>query len=294
MDPKISVVINTLNEEQNIERAIKSVNWADEIIVCDMYSKDKTIEVAKKMGAKVFFHKWADYVEPARNFALSKASNDWILVLDPDEEIQESLAEKLREITWKMKEVDYVRLPRKNLIFGHFMQASMWWPDYNIRFFKKDKVKWGNQIHRPPEVVGQGLDLPANEKYAIIHSSYETISEFIQRMDRYTTIQARELNKEGYKFKWVDLFEKPLNEFLSRFFANKGYQDGLHGLSLSLLQAFSFLAVYLKVWEKLKFKEQEIDLSEFKNEVQVNGKKIEYWFKDENRNLLKKLYKIFK
>ena len=102
------------------------------------------------------------------------------------------------------------------------------------------------------------------------------------------------MNKEGYKFKWVDLFEKPLNEFLSRFFANKGYQDGLHGLSLSLLQAFSFLAVYLKVWEKLKFKEQEIDLSEFKNEVQVNGKKIEYWFKDENRNLLKKLYKIFK
>lgn len=294
MENKISVVINTLNEEKYIEKVMKSVNWADEIIVCDMYSEDKTAEIAKKLGAKVFFHKREDYVEPARNFAVSKASNDWILVLDPDEEIPGSLAERLMDTASKMREIDYVRLPRRNLIFNHFMQASMWWPDYNIRFFKKNRVKWGNLIHRPPETFGQGLDLPVDEKYAIVHKNYDSISDFIKRMDRYTSVQAAELGKGEYQFKWQDLLGRPLGEFLSRFFAGHGYKDGLHGLALSLLQAFSFLVVYLKVWENLKFKELKIDLSEFKNEAQVDGKEIDYWLKNENRNLLKEIFKIFK
>ena len=276
---KISAVINTLNEEKNIDRAIKSVKFADEIIVCDMHSEDKTVEIAKNLGAKIFFHKKEEYVEPARNFAISKASNEWILILDADEEVPESLRERLIEISSKMKQIDYVRIPRKNLIFGHFMQASMWWPDYNIRFFKKGKIKWGDKIHRPPQAFGQGLDLPADEKYALIHHNYETISQFLQRMDRYTTIQAEEFKKEGKKFDWKDLFEKPLNEFLSRFFANKGYKDGLHGLGLSFLQAFSFLVVYLKLWERNKFLEQEIDLNEVENQKNRSGEAIDYWLK---------------
>lgn len=302
MVSKISVVINTLNEAQSIEKVIKSVSWADELIICDMYSDDKTVEITKKAGAKVFFHKREDFVESARNFAVSKASSDWILVLDPDEEIPASLADRLKDIASKMEEIDYVRIPRKNLIFGHFMQASMWWPDYNIRFFRKGKVKWSNLIHRPPEVIGNGLDLPAEEKYAIIHSNYSTISDFIKKMDRYTGIQAVELREEGYQFNWKDFFKKPLGEFLSRFFAGQGHKDGLHGLALSLLQAFSFLVVYLKVWEKLKFKEQEINLSELKEETQISGKAIEYWFKNgdqtsllfRNRNFFKKILKVFK
>ncbi len=240
MTAKISVIINTLNEEKNIKQAIESVKWADEIIVCDMYSGDKTTEIAGKMGAKVFFHSKEGFVEPARNFAVSKASNEWILVLDADEVVPETLAKRLVEIAAKMDQIDYVRLPRRNIIFGHSMQASMWWPDYNVKFFKKGKVVWGNQIHRPPEASGLGLDLPASEEYAIIHHNYDKVSDFIKRMDRYSGIQAAELIKEGYQFNWKDLLEKPLDEFLSRFFAGQGYKDGLHGLALSLLQDFSF------------------------------------------------------
>lgn len=276
---KISVVINTLNEDQNIERAINSVVWADEIIVCDMHSEDKTVEKAEKLGAKIFFHARKGFVEPARNFAISKASNEWVLILDADESVPEALAQRLVEIAGKMKQIDYVRLPRRNKIFGHFMQESMWWPDFNVRFFKKGKVKWSDQIHRPPDVSGLGLDLPADGKYAIIHHSYGTVSQFIQRMDRYTTIQAEELKKEGEKFNWQDLFEKPLNEFLSRFFANKGYKDGLHGLALSFLQAFSFLVMYLKLWERSKFAEENIDLVKFKDQKNKSAGAINYWIK---------------
>jgi len=292
MTPKISVVINTLNEEQNIERAIKSVSWADELIVCDMHSEDKTVEIAKKLGAKIFFHKKEDFVELARNFAISKATNEWILILDADEEIPDTLGNKIKEIA-SQGIVDFVNIPRKNIIFGHFMQYSGWWPDFNIRFFKKDNVKWFNKIHRPPETTGKGFDLPAEEGCAIIHQSYATISQFLKRMDRYTTVQASELKQEGYVFAWKDLFQKASGEFLSRFFANKGYKDGMHGLALSFLQAFSFIVMYLKVWEMEKFKEQKIELSEIDSQKNKINKAIDYWIKQvgDQGNFFKRIFK---
>lgn len=279
MDTKITVVINTLNEEKNIPRAIKSVSWADEVIVCDMYSEDDTVKIARKLGAKIFFHKKTGYVEPARNFAISKASNDWVLVLDADEEIGLELGARLQEMAQKPIASDFVRLPRKNILFGKWMRATMWWPDYNIRFFKKGAVEWSDKIHVPPKTHGQGLDLPEEEKWAIIHYHYETIGQFIVRMNRYTDIQAQELVRSGYKFRWEDLINKSLGEFLSRYFANKGFEDGLHGLTLSLLQSFSFITVYLKVWEKEKFEQEEIQIKQLESTVDQAGEHLAYWFK---------------
>src|SRR3989344_4736210 len=127
MQNKISVVINTLNEEKNIERVIRSVKWASEVLVCDMYSDDKTVAIAKKLGARVVYHKKTGYVEPGRNFAISKTSCDWVLVLDADEEILEPLARRLEEMVKKPIVSEAVDIPRKNIIFGKWMQASMWW-----------------------------------------------------------------------------------------------------------------------------------------------------------------------
>lgn len=293
MANKVSVVINTYNEEKNILKAIESVKWADEVIVCDMFSEDKTVDIAKKAGAKIFFHKKEGFVEPARNFVISKASNEWILVLDADEVISETLSERLFEVASKMNEIDYVKIPRKNLIFGHFMKASMWWPDYQVRFFKKGKVKWTDSIHRPPEVFGEGLDFPMEENYAIIHRNYETISQFLERMNRYSGIEAEELKKKGYVFNWKDLLEKPFGEFLSRYFAGKGYEDGLHGLVLSLLQAVSFFVVYLKLWEMNKFDVQNIKLEDIRDQKDKSSWVIDYWLKQagKQKNFFERLFK---
>src|SRR5205823_3813251 len=141
-----------------------------------------------------------------------------------------TLKNKLIEISTVFKQVDFVKIPRKNMIFGHWMKASMWWPDLNIRFFRKNKIKWSNKIHRPPESFGEGLDLEANEELAIIHHHYNSINQYLERMLRYTKIQAQELADEGYKLDWKDFIKKPLAEFMSRFFANRGFEDGLHGL----------------------------------------------------------------
>jgi glycosyltransferase involved in cell wall biosynthesis len=290
MQGKISVVINTLNEEETIKRAVESVSWADEILVCDMNSDDDSALVAKKLGAKVIFHRRLQFVEPARNFAVSQTSHEWVLVMDPDEEISEALGKKLKEIIENPGVATFVEIPRKNLIFGKWMRNSMWWPDYNIRFFKKGSVTWSDRIHIPPKTEGQGVQIPAEERYAITHYHYTSVSQFIERMNRYTNVQAKELKATGYEFDWKDLILKPLNEFLSRYFDRRGFDDGLHGLALSLLQAFSFLIVYLKIWEMREFREETIRLSDFKIVTDKAGEDLNYWFKYGNlsKNPLKR------
>lgn len=280
MASKISVVINTLNEEKNISRAIASVkDFADEIIVVDMESDDHTREIAKKLGAKVFTHKKTGYVEPARNFAIGKANNPWILILDADEEIPKGLILQIQK-TLKRPGADYYRIPRKNIIFGRFIKHSRWWPDMNIRLFKKGFVSWNEVIHMVPMTQGVGEDFPEEEDLAIIHHNYDSIEEYLTRMNRYTTHHAKIKIDEGYKFSWKDIVVKPTGEFLSRYFYGRGYKDGLHGLALSLLQAFSELAIYLKVWQKEKFKDRDLKLEEVVDLFQDQEKELHYWESD--------------
>ncbi len=291
---KISVVINTFNEEKNIERVIKSVKWADEILVCDMQSEDKTVSIARVLGAKVISHKNMGFVEPGRNFAISKAMGDWILILDADEELPISLSQRLQELAKKDIEADFVEISRKNVIFNKWIENTGWWPDYQIRFFRKGKVSWNNEIHGKPKTNGAGLTLEPEEQWSIIHHNYQSVSDYLDKMSRYTNVQAQELLKSDYQFRKQDLFEKPLSEFLSRYFSNQGYKDGLHGLSLSLLQAFSFFVLYLRIWEKTGFKKHDLDLTEFEKEKKVIGSDVDYWINHIKGGTLKKFIKIFK
>jgi len=274
---KISVVINTLNEEKNLPRAIGSVkNFADDVVVCDMQSDDNTKGVAEDLGALVYDHKKTGYVEPARNFAISKASGEWVLVLDADEEVPPKLKERLRLLA-KAPRADYFRIPRKNIVFGSWLKHSRWWPDFNIRFFKKGKVSWNEVIHSVPMTSGKGVDLPAEEDLAIIHYHYSSVEDYLERMNRYTSIQSKNLIKEGHKFIWKDLIKKPLSEFLSRYFKGEGYKDGLHGLALSLLQAFSELILYIKVWQAEKFLPQATTPEEVEKEFKQATAEIDWW-----------------
>lgn len=296
---KISVIINTRNEEENLPRALASVkSLADEIVIVDMESTDKTAEIAKKAGARVYSHKPTGYVEPARNFAISKTSGDWILILDADEELTPELVKKLRKISSAKSSADFYRLPRENIIFGKWVKHSRWWPDYNIRFFKKGAVTWSEIIHSVPETRGKGLDLPATETNAITHHHYDSIEQFISRMNVYTTEHAKLRIKDGYKFSWKDLITKPTNEFLSRYFFGKGYRDGIHGLALSILQAFSELALYLKVWQAEKFKEVKFDVRDVMEVMKDSESDVHYWQADtllrEGGGITQKIKRKFK
>lgn len=284
---KLTVVINTLNEEATIPLVIKSVKKiADEIVVVDTESTDNTVRVAKSLGAKVFLHKKVSYVEPVRNFAVSKASNEWVLVLDADETLSESLTKKIKEIK-KTSEADYYRIPRKNIILGKWMKHTRWWPDYNIRLFKKGFVVWSEEIHKVPVTKGKGADLPDTEDLAIIHNNYKNIDDYLDKMLRYTKIQSDELIRNGYKFEFTDVVKKPVSEFLSRYFAGQGYKDGLHGLALSSLQAFSELVLYIRVWGREGYKDKDISKKEIKTLFGKVVDEFKWWIRKEFSSGLK-------
>lgn len=284
---KLSVVINTLNEEAGLASAIKSVKkLADEIVVVDMESTDGTVKLAKSLGAKVFSHKKLTYVEPARNFGVSKATNEWIMILDVDEEIPLGLAKKIIEIV-NNPEADYYRIPRKNIIFGKWVKHTRWWPDYNIRLFKKGFVVWSEEIHKVPVTKGKGADLPDTEDLAIVHNNYKNIDDYLGKMLRYTKIQSEELARNGYKFEFTDIVKKPLSEFLSRYFAGQGYKDGLHGLVLSSLQAFSELVLYIRMWGAEEYRQKDLSRKEIKTSFNKAIKEIKWWIRKEFSSGLK-------
>ncbi len=281
----ISVVINTLNEEKNIQRCLNSIrDFADETIVVDMHSEDKTREIAEKSGAQVFTHPKTGYVEPARNFAIEKAEGQWILILDADEELPAALAEKLLSVAKgdSAKKPDCVLIPRKNIIFGKWMQNSRWWPDYLPRFFKNGKITWPKQIHHQPNLSGKKIyTLPDTESMSIVHYNYETLNQFLERNRRYAKIQALELVKDkNYQLSNKDLLIAPLEEFLSRFFSGEAYKDGTHGLALSLLQAWVKLLTYLKVWEEQNYEQKSLEPKWAKNILAEAIYQMEYWRDD--------------
>ncbi len=294
---KLSVVINAQNVEPDLLRAIASIkNLADEIVVIDQGSTDKTGEVAKNLGAKVFKYKSVRYVELARNFAIGKAAGDWILVLDPDEEITSALSKKIKEIL-KSPKADFYRIPRKNIIFGKWINHTLWWPDYQTRLFKKGKVSWSEVIHSVPMVTGVGFDIPTKEDLAILHHNYDSIEQYLEKLNRYTSVQADLLARGDYKFGWQDFINKPMREFINRYFTGEGYKDGLHGFSLSLLQAFSELITYVKLWQKNKFKEENIGLTEVVVEIGKKEKEFRFWQNDalykETKNISYRIKKKF-
>ncbi len=273
----ISAVVHTYNEEKNIERCLSSLYWVDEIVLIDMGSTDNTHIIAKNFKARIYSHPYTGFVEPARNFGLEKAKGDWMIVVDADEEVSKGLAHYLLGEVQKPKS-DYYRIARKNIIFGKWIKHAGWWPDYQVRFFKKGKVKWTQKIHGVPLTYGEGIDLDASSDLSLIHYHYQNIEQFVERLNRYTSVSAKDLFVSDRHFSTKLLFEKPSQEFINRYFAWEGYKDGIHGLALSMLQAFSELLVYLKLWELENFKEQRVSLLETEELQEAEYKIFKYWF----------------
>lgn len=280
---KITAVVITKNEEAKIESCLKALNFADEILVIDD-SEDQTPVLAGKV-AKVKVISSTGTPTTLRNIGLEKASGDWILMIDADERLEENAETEIRKAVEENKYSAYA-FPRKNFIFGKWIEHAGWYPDYQVRLIKKGKAVYSRLVHEVAEVKGETGRLNVH----IIHNNYETISQFLDKLQRYTSLEAEELVLDGYKFVWTDLLLKSNSEILRRFFAEEGYKDGLHGLTLSILQGFYTFVVYLKVWEKEKFKEEK-DVLKVTEKTMVNiNKEWEYWFlKTLPHNLLQKI-----
>lgn len=253
---QLSVTIITLNEEENLPKALLSVNemFADlpanecEIIVVDSGSTDKTVEIARKHGAKVFHRKFDNY-SSQKNFALEQASGEWILSLDADEEISPQLGQEIKKAIESENFVAYT-MPRKNIILGKFIRYTRWQPelDRHIWLWRKGKGKWVGEIHEEVEVTGPVGKLE-NPK---IHRHYETVAEFVAMINSYSEADAQSRIKRGVKFNIFKLFFDPIYNFLVRYFYRLGFLDGWRGFVLSYLMAMYHFILWVKIWERRK------------------------------------------
>jgi|SRR5579875_219065 len=255
MEPRISAVINTFNEEKNLPYALRSVQtWVDEIIVIDMHSTDRTVEIAREFGAKVYFHEPTGFVEPARNFAISKSSGDWIMVLDADEIIPEPLSRKLKEVAQDKEGVDAVRLARLNYLFGSPMGYTGWGPcqdNKNLRFFKRGRVNANATIHDllKPAPGAHIIEIPYQDGCAIIHFNHVDISQFIEKLNRYTTIEAQQAMKRGEKSNSFRALCRAAVAFWIRYIGWQGFREGWRGFYLCMFMAFYRLVTTAKLTE---------------------------------------------
>lgn len=247
---KISVAIVAYNEEKHLPDCLKSVAWADEIVIMEGKSADKTAEIAKKAGAKVYSVENQPLMKKMMNQAFGKCSGEWILQLDADERVGEDLKNEILQVISNGSSNIGYRIPRKNLMFGKWMEYSGWYPDFQLRLFRNGKGKYpAKNVHE--EMI---IDGPiGNLENPITHLNWESVSQFILRLDSYTTYEAEKWVADGKKIAWTDAIKFPFSEFLSRFFDRQAYKDGLHGLVLSLLMAGYWELVFAKIWEKQGF-----------------------------------------
>lgn len=278
----LSVVINTKNVAATLERTLQSVEFADEIIIVDMQSRDETLEIAREYTDQILDFTDVGFVEPARNFAISQASHEWILVVDADEEIGPKLRQVITNIVQEKNQdslPDCFYLPRKNIIFGKWIKKTGWWPDHVLRLFRKNYVEWSDEIHSIPITKGEVKELPAQEDLAIIHHNYQSVDQFISRLNRYTSIQAEQrlATTAQQQITADEVLKRFNNEFLRRLFAQHGIDEGVHGTSLSLLQGMSEAVMMMKVWEEQGFPEVATNQSKLQQSLRQSIKELNYW-----------------
>jgi glycosyltransferase involved in cell wall biosynthesis len=243
---QLTAVILTLNEEKHIEACIKSLNWADEVVVFDSFSQDKTVELAKGVEAKVFQSRFQNYAQQ-RNAALDNIQTDWVFFVDADERGTPELAEEIREVIAARPEAGWY-VPRHNYIFGRLTKGAGWFPDYQLRLFKYGLVRYERPVHEIAIVDGEIGYLQS----PLIHHNYENKSHFQAKQRAYTDYDAGILKEKGIRPKPYTYLLQPLRHFWWRFVTLKGYQDGLHGLRLSTYMAYYEWVKYWKLGQLYK------------------------------------------
>jgi glycosyltransferase involved in cell wall biosynthesis len=239
---KISATIITLNEERNVARAIESLRCADEIVVVDSGSTDRTTEIAEKLGARVVESAWPGYANQ-KNHAAAQASNDWILSLDADE----SLSEALEAEIWRLKksgpQYDAYTMPRMARYLGRWIRHSGWYPDYKVRLYDRRKATWvGKFVHETVRVEGKIGRLDAN----LLHFTCDSLSEHLRTMDRYTTLAAQQLLESGEAVTFTRILVTPPWTFFRTYVLKLGFLDGLEGLAIANMAALYNFVKYAK------------------------------------------------
>jgi glycosyltransferase involved in cell wall biosynthesis len=227
----ISVAIITKNEEKNVRDALESVKWADEIIVVDAFSSDRTPEICRQFTDKVYSMEWSGFAGQKQK-ALSLTSQEWVLVLDADERVSDPLKGEIMEVLSGNPLCDGYRIARKNFFGDRWIRHGGWWPDYTLRLFRRDR---GSFV---PREVHESIDVDGETGYLrnpILHYTYKDTKDFLGRMETYARLGAKELHRNGRRAYITDILLRPFATFVRMYFLRLGFLDGIFGLKLACL-----------------------------------------------------------
>lgn len=253
----VSVIIITFNEEKHIELCLSSVAWADEIVVVDAFSKDRTPEICLRKDApwsgKLNFiqNEWKGF-RTQRNFSIEKARNDWLLVVDADEECTPELAARIKELlilpegppykAYKIRRIEYFL--DKPIHYGIWNDKERYHGSYQDRFFNREGVYYVNDVHEYPVFP---------KEFGIIHEPLHhasiTTEKFLDKMNKYTTIEAQDRINQGQRTNMLHILVAFPAMFLKNYIRYKSYKDGIHGVIISLLEGVSRVVRHIKMWQ---------------------------------------------
>ena len=242
--PKVSVTIITRDEEADIAAAIQSVAWADEVVVVDSGSTDRTVEIARAAGARVLIRDWPGYIAQ-KNFAAAEASHDWILSLDADERVTSDLAVEVRRVLDQPRHEAY-RIPRLTWHLGMWIRGTDWYPDYQTRLYDRRRAQWtGRYVHESVAVEGTVGRLIGE----LQHFAYRDISDHLETINRYTSYAARQMHEDGRRSSAWQLVIHPPAAFVRNYIAKGGFRLGMTGLIVSAMNAYYVFLKFAKLWE---------------------------------------------
>ena len=254
MGKTLSVAIITRNEEVNLPRTLGSVHWANEIVVVDCGSTDGTVELAWRFGAKVIQQDWLGFGQQ-KNFAIERCTGEWILSLDADEEVSETLAQEIERLLAGTPAVDAYYLPRRNLFLGRWVRYGGYYPDQKLRLFRKGTARFEESaVHETVQYSGSTRTLHGD----LIHHAYPTLENYIEHMNRYSTLGATQAAAKGKTsqslptFFWNALLN-PIATFFYNYILRLGFLDGREGLLLHLYHSGYVSWKYAKAWQDGNF-----------------------------------------
>ena len=241
--PKISAVIITLNEEHNIEECLRSIAWADEIVVVDGNSTDRTVEICRQYTDKVFTNPFTDF-STQKQVALDRCQCPWVLSIDADERVRPELQTEIQQLLAGELQHDGYYIARRSYFLNKWIRYGGWYPGYQLRLFRREKTRLSSsRVHEGYLVEGTCGTL----KHDLDHYSHPSIEDSIKKLNHYTTLEARD--RLGRKKVHVYHFIlNPTSAFLKKYIRQQGFRDGMHGFLLSWITAFLKMVLYMKIW----------------------------------------------
>jgi glycosyltransferase involved in cell wall biosynthesis len=241
---KISVVIITHNEEANIRRCLESVTFADEIIIIDSFSRDDTVKLASSYTSNILRRKWEGFSKQ-KNYGISRARNEWILSLDADEVLSVELKQEIIDL--KTEDCKGFYIKRKPYFMGKFIKHSGWYPDKQLRLFKKSEGRFdeNKMVHESIILKGKKCTL----ENQMLHFPYKNIGKYFEQFNKYTSLAAQQYMREGRKFSKLKLVMNPAATFFKMYFFRAGYLDGFAGFCICVLSSCYNFVKYAKLWE---------------------------------------------